>query len=101
MGRSDYNCPLTNPFTLEDLNLVTAIFPIHDIGIFLLQSGFDNGLELFHKVVPPFTKRARVVGADVGNRIDGELRVGADAHRVYDETERWDEAPRENYPLSS
>ena len=92
--------PLTDPFTLEHFDLVAAVFPSHNIGILFFQSGFDNGLELFHKTILPFPKRTRVVGADVGNRVDGELRVGTDVHRVGDKTKRWDKAARENYPFS-
>ena len=96
MGR----VPLTDPFTLKHLDLVAAVFPSHNIGILLFQSRHDNGLELFHEAVSPFPKRARVVGADIGNRIDRELRAGTDVHRIDDETERWDEATRENCRFS-
>ena len=92
--------PLTDPFTLEHFDLVAAVFPGHNIGILFFQSRLDNGLEHIHKSVSPFPKRARVVGADVRNRVDGELRVGADIHRIDDEAERWDKAARENYPFS-
>ena len=37
------------------------------------------------------------MGADVGNRVDGELRVGTDVHRIGNKTKRWDEAARENF----
>jgi len=87
---------LTDPFTLEHFDLVATIFPGHDIGILFLQSRLDNGLELFCEAVPPFTKGTGVVRADVGNRVDGELRVGTDVHRTNDEAERRDEAAGEN-----
>ena len=91
---------LTDPFTLEYFNLVTTVFASHDLGVFFFQGWLDNRLELFHKAVPPFSERARVVGTDVGNRVNGKLRTGADVHRIDDEAKRRDEAARENYPLS-
>ena len=93
--------PLTDPFTLKHLDFVAAVFPGHNVGILLFQSRHDNRLELFHETISPFPKRARVVGADIGNRINRELRAGADVHRIDDETERWDEAARENCRFSS
>jgi len=91
--------PLTDPFTLKHFNLVAAVSPGHNIGILFFQSRFDNGLELFQESASPLSKRACVVGADVGDGVDGELSVGANVHRIDDETERWDEAARENYPF--
>lgn len=87
MDRDCFKLLLTDPFTPEDIDLVLAISPCHDIGMLFLQGRFDNGLELFLEVVPPFSKRASVVRADVGDRVDGELRVGADVHRVHDGSE--------------
>jgi hypothetical protein len=91
---------LTDPFTLEDFDLVTAVLPVHDLGILFLQSRLDNRLELFHEAVLPFPKRARVVGADVGYRVDGELRTCTDTHRIDDEAKRRNEAARENCRFS-
>ena len=90
---------LTDPFTLEDFDFVTAVLPGHDFGIFFSESRLDNRLELFQETVPPFPKRASIVGADVGNRVDGELGASTDVHRADDEAEGRDEAPRENYPF--
>ena len=90
---------LTDPFTLEHLDLVTTAFTGHDLWVLLFQSGLDDRLELFHEAVPPFPERARVVGANVGNRVNGEPRSGTDVHRIDDEAERRDEAARENCPV--
>lgn len=87
---------LTDPFTLENFDLVTAIFPSHDIGILFLQSRHDNGLELFCEAVLPFPKGASVVRADVGNRVNGELRAGTDVHRTDNKAKRRNEAAGEN-----
>ena len=91
---------LTDPFTLEYFDLVTTVFPCHNLGVLLFQGRLDNGLKLFHEAVPPFPERARVVGTDVGDRVDGKLRSGTNVHRADDEAERGDETARENYPFS-
>ena len=36
--------------------------------------------------------------ADVGHRIDRELRTGTDIHRIDDKGERWNETTRKNCP---
>ena len=90
---------LTNPLPLEHFDLVRTVFPGHNVGVFFFQSGFDNGLELFQEAVPPLPKRARVMRTNIGNRVDGELGLSTDVHRIDDETERRDEATRENYPF--
>jgi hypothetical protein len=71
--------------SLKDFNPVAIIFPVHDLGMLFLQSGLDNGLGHFHEPVLLFPKHAHVVGDDVGNRADGELRTYIDVYRSGDE----------------
>ena len=78
---------LTDPLALEHFDFVTPVLPGHDLWILFFQSGLDNRLELFQETVPPFPERASVVGPDVGNRVDCELGVGADVHRIGNEGE--------------
>lgn len=89
---------LTDPLALEHLNLVTSALAGHDLGILFFQGGLDDRLELFHETVLPFTERTCVVGADVGNRVDGEFRTGTGVHRIDDKAKRRDKTTGENYP---